>query len=244
MTRTALAAALVALVGAATAVAKPAPPPVRKDPAAVQLEAAYRPVAQILGPDRARRACAERAKLRAAVAALPKAVPAGAAIDDDAWRTAVGSLALAVENFAAACQSPDLKVHHISGEVETAEDCLGHVDTEVQIVLDQTKPRDLLPAMKRFQTTLVRVVREPGSKQLCTRRDELAKLAAGLTESPPRTDTQKWEQAHTRIAHNLDQIKASRCRGKRGSEVELADAINQIHNGFYQLVLLLPPRDE
>jgi hypothetical protein len=243
----ALAAAGLACFACLTgAVARPVPvpPPAARDPSVVQLEAAYRPIAKINGPDRARRACADRDKLRTAVSALPKAAPAGSPIDGDAWHTSVGGLALAVENFAAACQAPDLKVHHISGEVETADACLSRVDEEVQIVLDAARPRDLLPAMKRFQAALQRVVREPGSKQLCARRDELAKLLAGLVESPPRADTQKWEQAHARAARNLDQIKANRCRGHRGAEVELADAITQVHDGFYQLVLLLPPRDE
>lgn len=221
------------------------PAPVRgKDPAVAQLEAAFRPIAQIAaGPDRTRRACADREKLRAAVQALPKAAPTGAAVDGDVWHASAGSLGLAVENLVAACLAPDLKVHHISGEVETADACLTHVDAALQGVLDEARPRDLLPAMKRFQATLARVLRDPKRKQLCPRRDELARLASGLAASPPHTNTEKWEQAHARVIRNLDQIKRNRCHGRRGAEVELADSVNQVHDGFYQLVLLLPPRE-
>jgi len=234
-------AGLVWLACQAEAPAKPAPP--RKDPAVTQLEAVYAPIAQIAaGPNRTRRACADRDKLTAAVTALPKPAPTGAAVDGDTWHASVGSLGLALSNLVAACQSPDLKVHHISGEVETADDCLSHVDTEIQGVLDQAKPRDLLPAMKRSQTALKSLLREPGSKQLCARRDALAKLLAGLVEPPPHANTQKWEQAHALVTRNLDQIKTNRCHGPRGAEVELADAMTQVHDGFYQLVLQLPPR--
>ena len=235
-------AALAWFACLADAPARPAAVPHGSDPPVARLEKVYRPLAPGSGLDRTRRACDERGKLRAAVSTLPKAAPPGAAVDDDTWHGSIGSLALAVENLAAACQAPDRKIHHLSGEVETAEDCLGHVDRDAEAVLDQARPRELLPAMKRFQATLVRVVREPRSKQLCARRDELARLLADLEISPPRTDTQKWEQAHARVAHNVDEIKANRCGKHRGAEVELADAIHQVQDGFTQLVLLLPPR--
>ena len=132
-------------------------------------------------------------------------------------------------------------VHHISGKVESADECLAAVDGEVQAVLDQARPRDLPPAMKRFQAALQPLLR-PRDKPTCKRLDELARLASGLADSPPHTDTQRWEQALGALTSSLDQAKASRC-GSRGSEVEAADALTHVHDGFYQLVLLLPPRD-
>lgn len=220
---------------AAPAAAKPAS-------AVAQLEATYRPLAS--GADRTRRACADVTKLRAAVAGLPRAVPSGAPVDDDAWHAAVGTMGLAVENLASACRAPDLKVRHIGGQVETADDCLASVDRDVEQVIDQTKPRNLVPAMKRFQTTLKALLKSPASKQVCKQRDELARLLADLEATPPHANTQKWEQAHGLAARNLDQMKRSRCSGQRGADEEFADALTQVHDGYYQLVLLFPPRDD
>ena len=112
--------------------------------------------------DRVRRACPAGARQRAAVAGLPRGAPAGAAVDDDTWRAAVSSLGLAVSSLLAACRSPDLKVHHISGKVESADACLAAVEGDVQIVLDQARPRDLPPALKRFQAALQPVLRQLG----------------------------------------------------------------------------------
>lgn len=237
----AVAAALGYLACAGDAPARPAPASKGRT-AVAELDAAYRPLGAPGAPDRARRACAAGDKLRAAVAGLPRAVPAGAAIDDDAWHATVSGLGLAVENLIAACRSPDLKVHHISGKVESADDCLAAVDGEVQAVIDQSRPRDLPPAMKRFQAALQPLIRQPAGKQACKRLDELARLGSGLADSPPHTDTQRWEQALGALTSSLDQMKASRC-GSRGSEVEAADALTHVHDGFTQLVLLLPPRD-
>jgi hypothetical protein len=236
----AVAAALAYLACAGDAPARPAPATNGRSTVA-ELDATYRSLGASGAPDRARRACAAGDKLRAAVAGLPKAAPAGAAVDDDAWRAAVSGLGLAVSNLLAACRSPDLKVHHISGKTESADDCLTAVDGEVQAVIDQARPRDLPPAMKRFQAALQPLLR-PGGKPACKRLDELARLAAGLADSPPHTDTQRWEQALGALTSSVDQAKASRCTS-RGSEVETADALTHVHDGFTRLVLLLPPRD-
>ena len=67
-------------------------------------------------------------------------------------------------------------------------------------------------------------------------------LASGLADSPPHTDTQRWEQALGGLNSSLDQLKVSRCKA-HGSEVEAADALSHVHDGFIQLVLTLPPRD-
>lgn len=237
----AVAAALGYLACASDAPARPAPAAKSRSAGVAELDATYRPLGAPGAPDRARRACAVGDKLRAAVAGLPRAVPAGAAVDDDTWRATVSGLGLAVSNLIAACRSPDLKVHHISGKTESADECLAAVDGEVQAVLDQARPRDLPPAMKRFQAALQPLLR-PGTRPACKRLDELARLASGLADSPPHTDTQRWEQALGALTSSLDQGKASRC-GSRGSEVEAADAMTHVHDGFYQLVLLLPPRD-
>lgn len=236
----AAAAALAYLACAGDAPASPAPAAKGRS-AVAELDATYRPLGAAGTPDRARRACAAGDKLSAAVAGLPRAAPAGAAVDDDAWRAAVSGLGLAVSNLVAACRSPDLKVHHISGKTESADDCLAAVDGEVQAVIDQARPRDLPPAIKRFQAALQPLLR-PGVKPACKRLDELARLAAGLADSPPHTDTQRWEQALGALTSSLDQTKASRCK-PNGSEVEAADALTHVHDGFTQLVLLLPPHD-
>ena len=236
----AVAAALAYLACAGDAPAKPAPAASGRS-AVAELDATYRPLSAPGAADRARRACAAGDKLRAAVAGLPKAAPTGAAVDDDAWRAAVSGLGLAVSNLLAACRSPDLKVHHISGKTESADDCLAAVDGEVQAVLDQARPRDPPPALKRFQAALQPLLR-PRVRPTCKQLDELARLASGLADSPPHTDTQRWEQALGGLTSSLDQAKASRCKS-HGSEVEDADALTHVHDGFIQLVLVLPPRD-
>jgi len=173
---------------------------------------------------------------------LPTGAPVGAAIDDDAWHSVVSGLAGIVESLIAACRSPDHKIHHISGQIETAESCLAELDGEVQSVVNGAKARDLLPAMKRFQRTLQSSLSQPKSKQACKHIDELSKLLPEL-ESSQSTSTQQWQQAHAEIARNLDQLKTNRCHGPQGSEVEFVDALTHVHDGFYKLVLLLPPRD-
>jgi hypothetical protein len=235
------AAWLVSLACAARAPAAPPPPP---DPAVVKLEAAYDPIAKVAaGPDRVRRACADLKQLVAAIAGLPKAAPAGAAIDDEVWRASVDGLGLAVERLGAACRAPGLAVKHISGRVETADQRLIRVDAELRGVLDAARPRDLLPAMKRFVATLQLLRADPKGKRACAHVGELARILDGLEIPPPHTSTQRWEEAHARVAKDLDEIRRNRCRGARGAEVELVDAIVQVHGGFYRLVLALPPRD-
>jgi hypothetical protein len=155
----------------------------------------------------------------------------------------VTSLGLAVENLVASCQAPDQKLRRISGKIESAAEHLVLVEQDLEAVLNAARPRDLLPAMKRFRTTLERLLRAP-AKQTCKRRDELAKLLSGLVVSPPHTNTQAWEQAHAQIARNLDDIKQGRCGKRRGGAIEeLAGTLDQVHEAFYQLVLQLPPRD-
>jgi hypothetical protein len=231
----------LACLGASPAGAAPRGKP---EPAVAQLEAAYAPIRAAAAADRVRRACADAGKLRAAAAGLPKAPPAGAAIDDEVWRAAADGLGLAVEKLVAACQAPDLKVKMITGKVETAEQRLARVDEELRGVLAAAGPRDLPPAMKRFATTFVALRAELRGKRACALRDELAKLLAGLEIPPPRADTQQWEQAHALVERNLAAIQRHRCRGARGPDEELADAIAQVHDGFYQLVVLVPPRDD
>jgi hypothetical protein len=209
--------------------------------AVARLEATYQPIAKLAGPARVNRACIDGDPLHAAVAGLPKQPPTGASIDGDTWKASAGGLALAVANFVAACRAPDRKIRHISGEVETAEDLLDHVDAGVTEVLDQARPRSVPQAAKRFQATLQRVQQAPGAKQTCQRLAELAKLLGELGEPPPHTNIQSWDQAHAAIGQQLDALNRYRCQKSPGAPEEIADTITQIHDGFTRLVLSLPP---
>lgn len=227
---------LVALAWLAVAPAAPS-----TDPRVAQLEATYAPIAAApAGPERTGRACAAWQALRTAVQALPRTAPAGAAISDDAWQGAVTSLGLGVEDLVGACQAPDHKLRRLSGKIESADDILARVGPELQGVIDQARPRQLPPAMKRFQVALARVTDDGHRKQLCTDRKTLVK-ALGDMKAPAQVDAAKWKDAHARVARNLEQIKQLGCGRKRGSEVELTDAITQVHDGYYELVVLLPP---
>jgi hypothetical protein len=235
---------LLAIVCTASFVAgSPAGASTKKDQAALaQLDAAYQATGKLpAGADRTKQACADAAKLQTAAAAIPeKHAPAGAAVDDPTWYLAASHLGSTIEDLVAVCKTADHKLTHIGNRVETADEIVATIDGYMRAVLDASKPRDLPPAMKTFQATLKGM--RAASKQVCAQHGKLAKLLPELATPPGKADPAKWQQANARVKSSLDELKQFACGKPRGADEEIAGSLNLVHDGYYELVLLVPPR--
>lgn len=219
----------------------PARADTRKDTAAIaRLGAAAQPVFALTGTARTDRACSDIGELQAAVAALPHKAPTRSVVDDETWRTAVDGLALSAENLAGICKTPDRRVKHLGGKVDTAEAVVAEIEESVRLVEEQARPRDLPPVLQTFKRTFASM--RASSKQLCVRQARLAKLSRALATPPAQADAEHWKRVHAALATNLDELSQFACGSPRGADEEIAGALHQIHDNYYQLALLVPPR--
>jgi hypothetical protein len=236
-------ARLLAIVCVVSCVAgSPAGASGKKDQAALaQLDAAYQATGKLpAGADRTRQACADAVKLQSAAAAIPeKHAPVGAAVDDPTWYLTASQLGSKIEDLVAVCKAPDHKLTHIGNRVETADEIVAAIDGYMRAVLDASRPRDLPPAMKTFQATLKGM--RAASKQVCAQHGKLTKLLPDLATPPARADAAKWQQVHARVKASLDELEQFACGKPRGADEEIAGSLNLVHDGYYQLVLLVPP---
>jgi hypothetical protein len=228
----ALAASLVAISHASA--------DARKDQAAVaQLDTVYQAAGKLApGADRTRQACLDATRLETAAAALPGRVPATAAIDDVTWSTSADELKRKVQDLVAVCQTPDLRLKKVVGKAQTGDEIVAFVDDLVRFVVNGSKPRDLPSAMKRFQTALKRT--RGATKPLCAQQGKLAKLLLDLATPPARSDGSRWQGGHARMKASLEQLRSG-C-GAHGADAEIAAVYQELHDGYYALVLLIPPR--
>ncbi len=202
------------------------------------LDAAYAPSAKLAGADRTKQACSDAGKLQSAAAALPqKHAPAGAAVDDETWRSAANGLISELEDLVAVCKTPDHKLTHIGNRVETADQIVATVDGLVRTALDVAKQRALPPALKKLGKTLAAI--QPASKQVCNQDKQLAKLATGLA-APAGADTAKWQAASAQLAHGIDELKQFACGSPRGADEEISGSLQVLHDAYMQLVLASP----
>ena len=216
----------------------------KKDKAAqkavAELEAAWQPVGAATGAARTDAACANAVKLQTAADAVPKdAAIKTSAVDNETWRIAVDGVLVSLESLPRACKAPDRKLKHIGGKVETADDIVAALAGDVAAVVDEAKPRDVPKALKTFRTTYDGT--RPSDKQLCKKRDQLAKLAAGLA-APANADATKWQAAQAKLTSALDELKSFACGKPRGADDEISGSLQAVHDAYYQLVLLVPPR--
>ena len=214
----------------------------KKDHAALaRLDAVYQPIAKFAADaDRTRQACADAARLEAAVAALPtRHAPATAAVDDETWLQPAGELRSAIRDLVSACEAPDHRIK-VLNDIITADHIVALVDGLVRTVLDASKPRDLSPAMKKFQTTMK--TRYVGRKQLCSLNRKLVTLLPDLLPPPAQTNAEKWQHSYARMKQGVDEIKQFGCSGHRGADEEISGSWMVIYGGYYELVLLVPPR--
>ena len=211
--------------------------------AVAALEATYRPTGALpAGPDRTRQACSDADKLQVASDAIPEHVPSTAAIDDSTWGTRAISLDGAARRLVSVCKSADHKIAvDLKGtKFETADDVVASFDESVRELVDAARPRVPPRAMKKFRTTMDKL--RATTKQLCTQQRALTKLLAELAAPPAGADATKWHLAHARATSSLDELGQLSCSGQRAADEELAGSLAQIRAGYYELVLLLPPR--
>jgi hypothetical protein len=221
-----------------------AKPDAKKDRVALaQLEAAYQPTGKLAaGPARTQQACADAAKLHTAEDAIPQDhAPAGAAVDDTTWASEVNGLGAVVKKLVEVCKTADHKISvDLQGKkFETADQIVDNLDHRMHAVIDQSKPRDLPAAMKKFRTTMDGM--RAASKQVCAQQGKLAKLLDELAKSPGQADATAWQQGCAKLKASLDEIKQFGCSKPRGADEEIAGALSALHDRYYELVLLVPP---
>jgi hypothetical protein len=237
--------AVVAAVAAVVALGAPAAAAAagKKDQAAIaELEAAYQPTGKLAGAARTQQACSDAAKLHAAADAVPhKHAPSGAPVDDTTWSDAVGDLAAVLGKLVEVCKAPDHKISiDLQGKkFETADQIVERVDLRVRTVIDRAKPRALPPAMKKFQSAMVAT---RAGKQLCAQEGKLAKLVAELAAPPAGADAARWQPAAAALKAAVDEVKQFGCSTPRGADEEIAGALVGVHDHYYELVVLVPPR--
>jgi hypothetical protein len=230
-------------LAAVVAIASSAAASARKDQAAVaELEAAYQPTGKLAGAARTQKACSDAARLHAAADAVPrKHAPSGAPVDDTTWSEVVGDLAAVLGKLVEVCKAPDHKISiDLQGKkFETADQIVERVDLRVRTVIDRAKPRALPPAMKKFQTAMVAT---RAGKQLCAQQGKLAKLVGEIAAPPAAADAARWQPAAAALKAAVDEVKQFGCSTPRGADEEIAGALVGMHDHYYELVVLVPPR--
>lgn len=227
---------------AAPAFAEPKPTAKKAQAAVTAFEAAYRPIGALpAGVERTKQACSDADKLQAASDAIPDRVSPTALLDATTWSTRAMSLEGAVHRLGTVCKNPDHKIaiDLKATKFETADDVVASLDECVRELLDAARPRTLPSPMKKFRATMDKLSLSP--KQLCTQQRALAKLLAEVASPPPGADATKWHLGHARTTGSLDELGQLSCSKQRAADEELAGSLSMIHDGYYDLVLLLPP---
>jgi hypothetical protein len=223
--------AVVLALSASVAVAGPS------SNAVAQLGDVYRPLAQLPAAVRVQRACADVDKLKAAIVALPKHVPADVPLDDRSWSLVVG-ISLGINTFQSACQAPGQKLFDgVTGKSRTADELWPASASQIEHVLDAGRPRDVPPAIKRARTTLDGAM---GKRSPCTHASDLAKQMAALGDAPAGADAAQWQAAVQAVQKDSAEL-GDACK-PHGADEDRASALEDMHDRFYDLVLLLPPR--
>lgn len=214
-----------------------------KDQAALaRLEATYQPTAKLAGAERTKQACADATKLQtAAEAAIPEGrVPSGAVVDNTTWLVLASRLMSKVEDLGSICKTPERKRMRFGKKLETADEIVTALDGYMRVALNASKPRDVPPAMKTFQTTFDGM--RASSKQLCAQHKKLVALLPDLGKPPAKADTAMWQQVHAQLKASVEEVNKFGCGAKRGADEEIAGALSQVHDRYYDLVVLVPPR--
>lgn len=226
----------VLTLGPAITAADPA-----KDRAALaQFEAAYQATAKRSGAARVDQACQDAAKLTAAGSAFSSdTAPADAAVDDETWSHAAGGLVRSLDKLAEVCKAPDRKLHLLGSE-KTADQVVQELDGHVAAVLNAARPRALPPAMAKAKAALTAI--RASSKSLCT---QLPKLVTALNQSakpPAGVDAAAWKEPQQAAKNIAADLKPAACGKHRAADEQIGSLLEELHDNFYKLVLLVPPR--
>jgi len=227
---TAALAAALALAPCSVALAGP-----KQDRAAVaKLEELYAPIGKLAGAERVNRACADAAKLQAALTFSDEHAPDGASVGDDSWgaraRAVEGSIGSLVDD----CKAPDHK-RKLINSVESADDVVAALDGEMRALLDAAKHRALPAALitlrKTYQTTKL-------GKGFCAQAKKLAKQVGAVAAPPPGVDGPTWTKAYAAVKTGIDGLT---CTKTAEPDEAVGSALNDLRDQLDALVLLVPP---
>jgi len=205
-----------------------------------RLDAAYKATGSLpAGPARTEQACKDAAQIRVAYDGLPtKKAPAGVSVDDQTWLGPAGTLNLQLLDLDKVCKAPDRKIT-ILRDVKTADQVVASVDEFVRAVLDASKPRSVSAALKSFGATYKSM--RPSGKGLCAHVAKLTSALASLKNAPPGTDAMKWQDAVSKLEGSVGELHGFVCGG-HGADEEISGSLEQIHDHYYALILVLPPK--
>lgn len=231
----ALAVALVLVP--ALALADPA-----KDRAAVtQFEAAYQATAKLAGPARTNQACKDAATLCAAGMAFSHdTAPADAPVDNAAWQSAAGGLGGSLDNLTKVCKAPDRKLALLGGKSKTADQVVQELDADVKLVLDSARPRTLPPELKIAEAALAAI--QASTRSICTQLPKLARALARSAKPPAGVANAAWKEPYQTAKNISAELKSAACGAHRAADEQIGSSLGELHDNFYKLVLLVPPR--
>jgi hypothetical protein len=206
-----------------------------------QFEAAYQATAKASGAARTNQACTDASNLMTTGDAFShETAPADAPVDDITWSNIAGSLGSSLADLVEVCKRADRKRPLLGNKFETADEVVTGLDKDVHAVLDAAKPRALPAAMTTVRTALATM--SAASKSLCTQQSKLAKALAQLAQPPSGADAAGWKQQYDTVKNVNDGLKSSACGKHRDADEQIGSSLVELHEGFYALVLLVPPR--
>lgn len=212
-----------------------------KDRAALTaFEAAYQPTARLSGAARTNQACQDAAKLTAARTFSSDTAPAGAAVDGDTWSSAAHALGRALDDLTEVCKRADRKLPLLGTQVITADEVVQQLDDDVRAVVEAGKPRALSPAMKKAQAAIAAI--RASSKSLCSQLPKLSRALGEAAAPPSGVAAAAWKEPHRTVKNIADDLRQSACGKHRAADEQIGSALMELHDDFYKLVLLVPPR--
>ena len=233
--------AIVLALGSALAPAIAAADPAGDRAALARFDAAYQVTAKQTGAARAGQACQDAAKLVAAGGAFSSdTAPADAPVDDETWSSAAGGLVRSLDKLAEVCKAPDRKLHLLGGDTKTADQVVQELDGHVAAVLNAARPRALPAALHTAQAALTAI--RASSKALCAQLPKLAKALAQCPKPPAGADAAAWKEAYQTTKNIAGDLKPAACGKHRAADEQIGSALQELHDSFYKLVLLVPPR--
>jgi len=208
--------------------------------AVAAMQSLFEPIARMSpGAARTQRACADIEKLRAAAKAIPTAAPASISVDPELWRGHVGIVVSSAKDLDEACKAPGQKRKDFTGEIRTAEQEVRTLQSCLDGVAEDVKPRALPPAMKAFDQPLRRAAADKKRKHVCKDMAAMAKVVDALEAAPSGVDKAKWDAAYKTLSENFPDAK-NFCDPKSDDNAVFESVFGNVHEKFYEMVLLLP----
>jgi hypothetical protein len=212
-----------------------------KDRAALaRFEATYQATAKASGTARVTQACTDANNLYTTGHAFsPDTAPADAPVDDPTWSDAAGLVERALADLVEVCKRPDHKRPMLGSDVQTADDVVKTLDKDVQVLLDTAKPRALPAAITPARTALAAMTLS--DKSLCTNQRKLATALVPLAQAPAGADAAAWKKQFDMVKGINDGVKSGACGRHREADEQIVSGLNDLHDNFFALVLLVPP---